>query len=449
MFWTALLIITQTLQVGPAGRYPTIGAALADARPGDTIRVAAGHYRERLVIDVPVVILGEGRPIIDAEGEGTVVEMIAPSVISGFEIRGSGRILDREDAGILVAADSCEISDNVLEDVLFGIYLKGSHGTRVLNNSVAGKDRPLGMRGDGIRLWNSNDALVERNVVRRTRDVVVYFSHGLQFRDNLVTDGRYGLHYMYSSNNQFDRNEFVRNDVAAFIMYSSDIALRNNVFAQASGQSGFGIGLKDADRIEVTGNLIVQNKVGLYFDNSPSSTDAENHIRDNVIAFNDVGVNLMPSVRENKFLENTFVANIRDVTVSGGGTALANRWAGNRWDDAAAWDADGDGRLDLPYRIDRLSDDLFARYPELRLYELSPAALALDALARFFPLLQPQPIVIDSTPRLVPRRLEMSEVGLSEAAAPGPARSRRATFAALIWLGLAGISLWGMRKWPL
>ncbi|NIR43781.1 MAG: nitrous oxide reductase family maturation protein NosD, partial [Gemmatimonadetes bacterium] len=66
------------------------------------------------------------------------------------------------------------------------------------------------------------------------------------FRSNLVTDGRYGLHYMYSSDNLFERNEFARNDVAAFIMYSSDIVLRRNVFAQASGHSGFGIGLKDA-----------------------------------------------------------------------------------------------------------------------------------------------------------------------------------------------------------
>jgi nitrous oxidase accessory protein len=449
MFWTAVLVITQALNVGAAGRYPSIGAALAAAQPGDTIRVSAGVYREKLVVEVPVVLLGEGRPVIDGGGEGTVVELRAPSVLAGFEIRGSGRILDQEDGGVLVAADSCVVSDNILEDVLFGIYLKDSHGSRVVGNSVVGKDRPLGMRGDGIRLWSSNDASVERNVVRRTRDVVVYFSHGLVFRENLVTDGRYGLHYMYSSNNLFERNEFARNDVAAFIMYSSDIVLRSNVFAQASGSSGFGIGLKDADRIEVTGNLIVQNQVGLYLDNSPSGMGAENSIRDNILAFNDVGVGLMPSVRANDFGGNSFLGNLRDVSVSGGGSALANRWAGNRWDAAAAWDADGDGALDFPHRIDRLSDDLFARHPELRLYELSPAASALDALGRFFPLLEPQPIVVDSTPRQVHRRLEAREIGLSEPLAGEGSSTGGAQLAAAFWLGLAGISLWGVRKWPL
>ncbi len=449
MFFVALFIVAQTLHVGSAEGHMTIAAALAEARPGDTIHVAAGHYRERLIVHVPVVLIGAGRPVIDGEGKGTVIELRAPSILAGFEIRGSGRLLDQENAGVLVSADSCVIRDNLLEDVLFGIYLKGSRGTRVINNRIEGKDRPLGTRGDGIRLWNSNDALVEGNVVRRTRDVVVYFSNGLMFRGNLVTDGRYGLHYMYSGNNTFERNEFARNDVAAFIMYSSDIALRYNVFAQASGRSGYGIGLKDADRIEVVGNLIVQNQIGLYLDNSPSAADAVNDIRENVIAFNDVGIDLLPSVRENEFGQNTFVSNIRDVSVSGGGTAIANRWSGNCWDNAAAWDGDGDGDLDQPYRIDRLSDDLFARYPELRLFELSPAAVALDALGRFFPLLEPLPIVVDSTPRTMPRRVELSDVGLGRSADPSKRRGRGAPLIAALWLGLAGISLWGARKWPL
>jgi nitrous oxidase accessory protein len=446
--WAALLAVAQTLQVGPGAPYSSIGAALAVARTGDTVRVAPGEYRENLIIDVPIVLIGEGRPVIDGGGLGTVVELRASSRISGFVIRGSGRILDQENAGMLVLADSCEIEDNVLEDVLFGIYLKDSHGSRVVGNSVVGKGRPLGMRGDGIRLWNSNNATVEANVVRHTRDVVVYFSHGLQFRNNRVTHGRYGLHYMYSSNNLFENNEFAYNDVAAFIMYSSDIALRNNVFAAASGHSGFGIGLKDADRIEVTENLIIQNQVGLYFDNSPNAGDAENDIRDNVIAFNDVGVELLPSVRENNFLQNSFVANVRDVSVSGGGTALANRWSGNHWDQAEAWDSDGDGTLDVPYRIDRLSEDLFARHPELQLFQMSPASMALDALGRFFPLLEPRPIVIDSAPSPSSRPLEPTRIGVAERESADPS-SRAAVFAALACFGLAGLSLWGVRRWPL
>ncbi|NIR43780.1 MAG: hypothetical protein GWN32_08535, partial [Gemmatimonadetes bacterium] len=166
-------------------------------------------------------------------------------------------------------------------------------------------------------------------------------------------------------------------------------------------------------------------------------------------AFNDAAVGLMPSVQRNRFAANTFYGNVRDVTVSGGGTALGNRWAGNRWDDAAAWDADGDDRLDIPYRIDRLSDDLFARHPELRLYELSPATLALDALARFFPLLEPQAIAVDSAPRPLRALPGPLEFGLAERPEAGRSPPAGALLVAVLWLGLAGISLWGARRWPL
>ncbi len=136
------------------------------------------------------------------------------------------------------------------------------------------------------------------------------------------------------------------------------------------------------------------------------------------------------------------------MSVSGGGHALANRWTGNRWDGAAGWDADRDGRLDTPYRIDRLSDELFARYPELRLFELSPAASALDALGRFFPTLEPQPIVVDSTPaRLVARPPEESPGVRHLGGAPRAAGG--SPVLALFWLGLAGLSIWGARRWPL
>ena len=344
--------------------------------------------------------------------------------------------------------------------MLFGIYLKESDAVRVVDNRISGKDRPLGVRGDGIRLWYSHDGVVEGNSVDRTRDVVVYFSRGLTFSHNRVSNGRYGLHYMYSDHNVFEHNEFVDNNVAAFLMYSTDIVMVRNVFARASGRSGFGIGLKDADHIEVLDNLIVQNQVGIYLDNSPYSVDVRNRFERNILAFNDIAIVPLPSVHSNDFIDNSFSGNIRDVTVSGGGTALANRWWGNRWDGAQPWDEDGDGFGDFPYRVDRLSDDLIARHPELRLYELSPAAAAVDALGRFFPLLKPRPLVVDSMPRLAFKAVsgpdQSPDQGVGSESFPyglGPAdsgsRSRSSPWAAVLWLGMLGLSIWGAWRWPL
>jgi len=64
------------------------------------------------------------------------------------------------------------------------------------------------------------------------------------------------------------------------------------------------------------------------------------------------------------------------------------------------YDAAGDGTGDVPYRSDRLFEDLADRRPELRLFALAPASHALDFAARAFPLVRPQPKLEDPAPRM-------------------------------------------------
>lgn len=436
-----LVPVTQTpatIEVGPGTAFPTIGAAVAAARPGDTLRIRPAIYRERPVVETPLVLWGEPGAVIDGGGSGTVLTLRAPAVVFGLTIRGSGSDLQREHAGILAErAGGVVIEDNNIEDVLFGIYVKQSPAAVVLGNRIEGKELPLAMRGDGIRLWYSPRGVIAGNGVRRTRDVVIWFSDHLYVHDNVVRDGRYGLHYMYSHHSRFEDNEFRGNHVGGFLMYSQDIAFRRNLFADSRGATGMGLGLKDADRIRAEENWILKNAVGIYIDNSPSRVDATNEFRDNVIAFNDVGVVPLPSVRANFFAGNAFLNNVHPVTVSGGGHALANRWWGNAWSEYAGFDDDGDGRGDHPFVYERWSDDLLAKHPALRWYEWSPAIATLDMLGRFFPLLQPQPIVVDSAPRL--------DLGLREPAAAArrePARASAAAFLAVSALaGAAAVRL--------
>ncbi|MCB1216953.1 protein kinase [bacterium] len=52
----------QELHVGGGSGYPTIGAAIRNARPGSTIRIAPGNYAEQLQLDRELTIIGEGQP---------------------------------------------------------------------------------------------------------------------------------------------------------------------------------------------------------------------------------------------------------------------------------------------------------------------------------------------------------------------------------------------------
>ena len=389
--------------VRPDGPIPTIGAAVDSAAPGDTVRVMSGRYRGRLVIDRPLTLVGVDRPVIDAGGEGHVIEAGAPVEVRGFELRGTGTNPDEEHAGVMVRDARARIVDNVLEDVYYGIYLKNSRGSILRGNRITGKPLPPPRRGDGIRLWYSSETEIVDNTVTRTRDVVVFFSDGLSIRENLIRDGRYGLHYMYSNHNRFERNRFVGNQVGSFIMYSNDIVLEDNLFAESGGASGLGLGLKDADSIRAAGNLFVENEAGVYLDNSPRGRDVRNHFERNLFFENGAGLRTLPSVTGNVFRDNDFVSNRRPVQVTGGvgeNQAARNDWRGNFWSDYAGFDRDRDGVGDTPFVYSKLSEDLMSDHPPLRLFSYSPVVPVVETVSRFFPFLKPKPLVVDSAPKL-------------------------------------------------
>ena len=401
-----LLLVTTGAPVAAGGApEPSDLQAMIDAAAtGDEILLAAGIYDGPVVVDKSVSIVGEGWPVVDGGGEESVIEVTAEGVrIDGLVIRDSGISLDHEDAGISVSAPEVEIVGNRIEDVLFGVYLDGAEGSVVTDNEIGAKDLDIARRGDPLHVFQSSGTLVERNRIIGGRDVVVWFSDDTVIRDNLIRNGRYGMHYMYAHDGVLERNRFEENSVGAFLMFSHHLQVRNNVFAASNGPSGYGIGFKDCDGAVLEGNRIVGNRVGVFVDGSPFSLDEHIYYRNNVFAFNDVGVIFQPSIRRNVFSRNAFIDNRQQIAVAGGGfVPESNEWTedgvGNHWSDYAGYDADGDGIGDMPYRAEDLFGDVTDRHPDVKLFADTPAARAIDLAAKAFPVLRPDPRAVDSSP---------------------------------------------------
>jgi nitrous oxidase accessory protein len=399
-----LLAGGRTLVVGPGGDYDDLAGALAAARDGDTVEVRGGVHAGPFAVRHAVALVGVGQPVLDGAGEGTVLTFeTAGGRIEGFRIRNSGDRNVKEDAGVL-ARGTVVVRGNELVDVLYGVDVEAGPGSVIEGNTIVGRDIDVARRGDAIRLWESPDSRVAGNTVSRSRDVVIWFSEGVAVADNVVSDSRYGLHFMYAAGSRVTGNRFEENAVGAYAMYSADLVYEENVFRGNHGPSGYGIALKDSDRITVRGNVLVGNRTGLYLDNSPGLPDAHNEIRGNTIAYNDIGMAFMPSVKRNGIGDNSFVENLQQVAVLAGGDFSGNDWTpggrGNFWSGYAGYDADGDGLGDLPYQEVSLFYDLLQRNPELRVLTLSPAQAALDLAARTFPVFQPEPTLTDSAPRV-------------------------------------------------
>ncbi len=409
--WTASVVGAQgegtVLVVSPQGPYTTLADALAQAQDGDTIEVRGGTYTGPVEVTKRVALVGKDWPVIDGGGQGSVVKLKAPGIVfTGFVIRNSGDSLDEENSGIAVEAKDVRVENNRLEDTLFGIYLRKASGTVVRGNVIRSKDLPVPRRGDPVRVWYSNDVRIEDNLIERGRDVVLWYSERLTVRGNTVTGGRYGLHFMYSDDALIEGNRLMWNSVGAFLMYSRRLHLRRNLIAYNRGPSGYGIGLKDMDDAVIEENLFLDNRVGAFVDNSPREIESTIFYRGNMFAYNDIGVTLLPSVRRNRFTENSFLENQEQVNISGGGLLEGNEWTidgrGNYWSDYAGYDADGDGLGDVPYQAERLFENLMDRHPHLRLFIYSPAVQAIEFAARAFPFVKPQPKLIDERPLMAP-----------------------------------------------
>lgn len=394
-----------TLIVGADGRYDTIGSALQAAQDGDVIEVRGGSYGAPLVVDKRVSLIGINQPIIDGEGEGSLVLINAADVVfQGFTLRGTGHSLEREDTAIVVQADNVTVAENTLEDVLFGIYFADASYGIARDNTVRCIPLEPGMRGDGFRTWYSDGVTLTGNTATQCRDMLFWYSNDLLIEHNIFINSRYALHFMYNRNATVQFNTFADSSVGTYFMYSDGLIFHQNTITYNRGVSAYGIALKDADHVTITDNLVLGNQVGIYIDNSPTRRDHLNRFSGNFIAYNDIGITAQPSVTHNAFVSNAFLENVEQVAVSGRGTLLGITWsengAGNYWSDYVGYDADGDGIGDMSYRAEKLFETLADSNPVLRLFVYSPASQALDFAAAAFPSLRPDPKVIDEAPAM-------------------------------------------------
>ncbi len=394
----------RVLEAGPGGAYATAAQALGAARPGDVVRLTPGTHRGLLRVRVAgITLTGPASAVVDGGRAGTVITVAADSVtLHGFTVRGSGRMMDRDDAAIkLEHCTGCTVRRLTLRDPLHGIYLLESHGVTLEENDITGAaDLTESARGNGIHLFNSTGNRLLRNRVHATRDGIYFsFAGGNLVAGNTVTGARYGLHYMYSDDNQFEGNVFAENAAGAAVMFSKRIVLRKNEFSRHVGYRAYGLLLQTGEDILAEDNRFEGNLTALFLDGAVRNT-----FRGNLIAGNGIGIDLLASAEQNTFTGNVFRHNrtsVRQVLGSG-----ENAWTldgrGNDWGDPAVFDLDGDGVGDRPYRAGDPFLMLAASRPALELYAGTLAARALSWAEEAFPVFGMRRVV-DSAP-LAPRR---------------------------------------------
>ncbi|MBL8502493.1 MAG: nitrous oxide reductase family maturation protein NosD [Rhodocyclaceae bacterium] len=374
---------------------------LIDATPaGGVLRPAPGRYAGPATVAKPMTLDGGGKAILEGGGRGTVLTLAASgAVVRGLRLTGSGDSHDGIDAGLLIEGDDNLVENNALDDVLFGIHLRQGNRNRILNNRITGRPAPRGARGDGLRLWNSRWNRIEGNAFARVRDLTFANSPDNRILGNTLTDGRYGMHLVFSPRAHVENNRLSDTDTGIAVLYSPDLVLRGNTVAHALDGGGAGIAIKDSGSALVEGNEILHCAAGLSA-NAPLNTEAVLTVRGNRFAHNVVGLYFYGEKGGHRIEANRFENNLTQVAVSAAGVGEANLWRGNAWSDYQGFDRDGNGVGDTPHEVWLYSDRIWMETPRAKFFANSPALELLDLLERLAPFASPALILRDPAPRM-------------------------------------------------
>ena len=401
----ALFIVGSFWSGQASAQNPPPFQPLVDAAPeGGVLRPAPGVYAGPATIGKAMTIDGGGSVTITGNGLGTVVTLTGRQIVlQGLKIRDSGHRHENLDACLrLEGASFNVVKDNDLAGCLVGIDVNRADRNIFRRNRIQGLEPASDMRGDGLRVWYSNDNIFERNTIIDHRDFILEYSTRNVLTGNKITNGRYGTHFMYASGNVARDNVYENNEVGIFSMYASHLCLVGNSVLNSNGPSGFGLGFKEAGNLTVENNRILGNAIGIYLDDSPSDTDQVNTFRNNRIGFNGVAIQFHSSGEGNKFGGNSFYGNYTDVAAHGGAAAASAVWDGNSWDAYQGFDRSGRGVGDTPFEVYAYADRIWADLPMASYFRGSPLFESIDFLTRLAPFSKPQLILRDERPATRP-----------------------------------------------
>jgi len=394
---SAVLALLQIV-VAPGGPVPTVTAALAQARAGDTVVVTAGVYREpRIIVTVPVTILGQGEAVLDGSGAHEVLTVRADDVtVRGLTIRNVGASYTEDRAGIrLDGVRRCVIADNQLTNTFFGIYAARASDCLVSGNRIEGHGTRQTAAGNAIHLFYSEGFTVAGNRIHGHRDgIYLEFARRAMILDNESRGNlRYGLHFMYSDSCEYRRNVFATNASGVAVMYSGHVTMADNRFEDNWGSAAYGLLLKEIKDSRIERNLLARNTVGLFAEGADRLV-----VEGNQFLRNGWALRLMADATDNSFRHNRFEGNTFDVATNSR-VSSPSSFAENYWDAYTGYDLDHDGFGDVPFRPVRLFSVLVEQNEPMLILLRSFFLDLLEAAERIVPVLTPAALM-DSRPMM-------------------------------------------------
>jgi len=376
-----------------------LAMTIEQADPCATIFLEPGTYSVNdLLIEKSVTIDGQNSAVLDIGSEGYGLILMGENItLRNFEIKDSGFGFMDDYAAILVEKSNNILIENlVLTNNFFGIFVANSESVQVSNNRIISNAKRQTTSGNGVHMWYSKDVEVHQNEITGHRDgVYLEFVEGsLITGNNVYSNIRYGLHFMYSDDCSYIGNEFRNNISGVAVMYTKNVVMRHNRFVQNWGANRYGLLLKEINDSVVQFNRFDTNSVAIY---SEASNRVE--IEQNEFYNNGTAIRMMANGLDNRIERNNFIGNVFEVSTNS--RSNPNHYEGNYWSQYEGYDLNRDGVGDVEHRPVRLFSLFAERNPMSLIMLRSIMAGLLDTAERVFPVLTPKNLV-DPKPAMEP-----------------------------------------------
>jgi parallel beta-helix repeat protein len=379
--------------------YQTIQEAVDAANDEDTVYVHNGAYRERLIIEKAVLLIGENRQTTMIDG---AIDICSSGVLlSNFTVRGytegAGAIFIRFSNTTLKnniiwgmnsaisMSESCKNSSITGNDIIYsrlGIWARGSSHNFIDNNRIIYNERGIWMEECTYNTISNNEIANSSASADPSFTVGIWMdsSHNNKVTNNKISNNSVPLGLRWSFDNDIVGNNITDNDsFGVSMLQCSNCSVVDNYIVNNGG----GISLEWASNSSrIVGNNIRDNDFGITVDEQSngneimyndlddnngcgvSLTSAENTIVGNRISNHTVGIRLFNS-SDNTIYHNFLLNNTNQAQYIN--QSYPNVWdngypsGGNYWSDYNETDVfagpfqnetGSDGIGDVPYFID-------------------------------------------------------------------------------------------------
>jgi nitrous oxidase accessory protein len=388
VFLFSVCTFASTWVVAKNSSVKSIKSAIELAAKGDTIRIMKGIYKEgNLVIQKSIVVIGIDYPVLDGENKYEIFTIAANDVsIIGLRMinTGVGSINDIS-AISAIEAKRLRVLNNQFENTFFGIHLANCIGSVVEDNVLHSNAEVEHQIGNGIHAWKCDSIIVRNNKVSGHRDGIYFefVTNSLVEKNFSHHNMRYGLHFMFSHNDEYRSNIFQNNGAGVAVMYTKKVKMISNRFEDNWGASSYGLLLKDIGDADIQLNHFAKNTVAVYMEGSSRC-----HFTQNVFSGNGWAIKMQANCDENVYSKNSFLSNTFDMATNG--SLVLNTVDANYWDKYEGYDLDKDRVGDVPYHPVSLYSMVVEKMPSAVMLWRSFLVYMLDRTEKVVPSVTPE-----------------------------------------------------------